>query len=366
MKVISIGSDKNLFIEGSPVRARMAFYGQACDELHIIAPGVGEVQKISQNVFLHPTGTTNPCMRIRRAVAVGKSLSSCDLITAQDPFEYGIAALRLGKKLGLPVELQVHTDIGSPYFGKGFSGQEIRNKLRMIGVASRLRRAASVRVVSERVAKVVHAMGVAPERISVLPMFVATDQTPRVQRAPSTKEKVILMVGRLEKEKDYPTALSAFARVHAQMPDAKLYIAHKGSQRSHIFTLARKYNLENAIIFLGFVQDLTPQLTEAHVFLHTSRYEGFCASMAEAALAEVPIVSTNVGIAGTVLRDEEHGHIVPVGDVQKIANALIDTLAHPQRAHERALLAAGVVSQLLLSSELYVAKLKQNWSAIKK
>jgi glycosyltransferase involved in cell wall biosynthesis len=364
MKVLSIGSDTNLLVEGSSVRERMKLIGQACEELHIIVPGRGNVQKISPTVFVHPTNTTNPLLRIHRAISVGCALPHCDLVTAQDPFEYGIAAFALGKKLGVPVEIQVHADIGSSFFGRGYSWQEIRNKIRMIGVGRRLKRAASVRVVSERVARAVENLGINRERITILPMYIDVKKFTSMSNTPAEHEKSILMVGRLEKEKDHPTAFRAFARVLRTFPEARLFIAGEGSLRAQLVSQAQKHNIAHAVVFLGAVSDITSHLASAHVLLHTSRYEGFGAVIAEAALVGVPIVSTDVGIAGTVLKNEEHAYILPVDAVGKIADALVNTLSHPQRAHERALHAAGVVASLLLSSEEYVSKLKKNWGAL--
>ncbi|QQR82376.1 glycosyltransferase [Candidatus Campbellbacteria bacterium] len=366
MKIISIGSDANLLLEGSPVRDRMKVIGQACDELHSIVPGHGAVQKISPTVFVHPTNTTNPFTRVRAAVAVGCSLSSCDLVTAQDPFEYGIAALALGKKLGVPVEIQVHTDIGSPFFGRGCSWQEMRNKIRMIGVSGRLKRAASVRVVSERVARAVERRGVDRKRITVLPVYIQGQNYTSIARTPSNHEKSILMIGRLEVEKGYPAAFEAFARVLNRFPEARLYIAGNGRLHAYLMSCVQKYNIAHAVIFLGVVTDVSPYLASADVFLHAAVYEGFGVAVAEAVLAGVPFVSTDVGIVGTILHNEKHGHVVPVGDVDAIADALIETLSYPQRAHEQALLAGGVLAQYILSADAYVARLKNNWSSIKK
>lgn len=356
MKVLSIGSDKNLLVKGSAVRARMEFYGRACVELHIIIPGLGEEEKIGENVFVHPTGTTNPLKRVSAAVTTGQKISGINLVTAQDPFEYGIAGLELGKILNMPVELQVHTDIGSPYFKK-----ELKNKLRMVGVATRLKRASGVRVVSNRVANAVEKLGIPKEKISILPVYIDGQRFLNVTRTPSVNERVVLMVGRLEKEKDYPVALGAFARVHHLVPEARLHIAGDGRMQEELIAVAQKLGVADAVTFLGAVSDMTPHLAKAHVFLHTSRYEGFGAVLAEAALAGVPIVSTDVGIAGTILENGQHAHIVPVDDVPKITGALLEVFSHPARAHEQALQASAWMHEHLLSADAYIQELQSVW-----
>lgn len=358
MKILMISGDRNILKPDSAVAGRMVLHGRAVDEIHIIIPCEGEHIQLGTNVFVHPTGTSKITSRISSIVRTGKTMADIHLITAQDPFEYGIAGLRLGKMFNAPVELQVHTDIGSPYFFR-----ETKNKIRKIGLARRFKRAAGIRVVSERVAHAVEGFGVGRSRVSVLPMFIDVKKFESVTHTPSSQEKSILMAGRLEKEKEYPIAFRAFARVLKMFPDAHLYIAGEGRLHARLASYAQKHNIGHAVTFLGAVPDITPHLVSAHVFLHTSRYEGFGVVLAEAGLVGTPIVSTNVGIAGGVLRDGEHGRVVPVGDVEKIAHALSETFSHPQKAHERALSAMGVIQKELLSSEMYIQKLKSIWSS---
>jgi hypothetical protein len=155
MRVLMISGDRTVLHPDSHVAERMVMYGRAAEKIAIIVSAEGAPVRLSENVTVYPTGTSGRLSRIRGIVERGKALTDAfDLITAQDPFEYGVAALRLGKILHVPVELQLHTDIGSPYFRK-----EWKNMLRMLFVAARLRRAARVRVVSLRVASAVEALG---------------------------------------------------------------------------------------------------------------------------------------------------------------------------------------------------------------
>ena len=59
------------------------------------------------------------------------------------------------------------------------------------------------------------------------------------------------------------------------------------------------------------------------MFLLTSNYEGYGLSVLEAAIAGLLIVMTDVGIAGEVIKDEESGIVVPVGERAKLAEAIL-------------------------------------------
>src|SRR3989338_8382597 len=98
MKVLSIGSDRKLFEEGSAVRARVAEYASLFEKLHIIVFNTGVFAKtqIAPNAWLYPTNSWNMWFYVWGAVRVGSSIirnwkleiRNC-VITSQDPFECG-------------------------------------------------------------------------------------------------------------------------------------------------------------------------------------------------------------------------------------------------------------------------------------
>ncbi|MBU2109665.1 hypothetical protein KKB71_01775, partial [Patescibacteria group bacterium] len=135
MKILSIGTDKNLFYENSEVRQRMIEYGNLVEELHIImfATQKSEIRstksetnskiKISNNTFVYPTNSGSRWFYVWDAIKIGEEIIGNwkleienSLVTAQDPFECGLAGYRIAKKLKLPLQLQIHTDFLSPYF----------------------------------------------------------------------------------------------------------------------------------------------------------------------------------------------------------------------------------------------------------
>src|SRR3989344_1146932 len=153
LKVLMLGSDRNLFTEGSAVLERIKEYGTLVDELHIInmtdaRHGFKEKQ-LSKNVWIYPTNSITSIMRPLDALRLGKKIvfekgfvRGQSIITTQD-LESAWAGLKIKNKWRIPLEVQLHTDPFSPYF-KGF-----QNTARKFFMHSILRRADSVRVVSE-------------------------------------------------------------------------------------------------------------------------------------------------------------------------------------------------------------------------
>ena len=123
MKILSIGTDRKLFEEGSAVRARQIEYAKKWEEIHIVVFSIkSEIKKtriqISNNVWVYSTGSLSKLFYILDAIKIGRKILRLGsyVITCQDPFETGLVGWRLAKKFKAPLELQIHTDIGSPYF----------------------------------------------------------------------------------------------------------------------------------------------------------------------------------------------------------------------------------------------------------
>ncbi|TSC67769.1 MAG: hypothetical protein CEO19_38, partial [Parcubacteria group bacterium Gr01-1014_73] len=118
-KLLMISTDRKIFKEGSAVRVRMVEYGKIYNELHIIIFAKKKfTTQISKNVWIYPTNSLAKFFYVFDAIKIGKKILHSEgyKITCQDPFECGFVGWRLARKFKIPLELQIHTDIGSPYF----------------------------------------------------------------------------------------------------------------------------------------------------------------------------------------------------------------------------------------------------------
>ncbi len=150
---------------------------------------------------------------------------------------------------------------------------------------------------------------------------------------------LLLAVGRLIAQKDHPTLLRAFARVHERHPEARLAILGSGPDEAATRALVHELGLDDAVVLPGR-QEPGDWLARADMFVHTSRWEGFGIVLLEAMLASLPIVATSVSAVPEVVVDGETGLLVGEGDDDALAAALDELLADPERA--RGLGAAGL------------------------
>ncbi len=366
-----LSTDRAVFDHSSATRERMISYGELVDELHIIVFSKGELEhekgKISERVYLYPTNSKNRFKYIKDAVRIGKAIGkerSINLVTAQDPFEVGLAGYKIAKKLNIALELQIHTDPFSPFFKK----LNLLNRIRVLIAKRILPKANCIRVVSplikKSVLKVLPKIGKQGTCFNVLPIFVPP--FPDVQSTepfslPGITHQ-ILFVGRFEKEKNLALALEAFALVADKHKDSAFVLVGDGSERNKLERKAASLGIASQVFFVGFQKDPTPYYRAASVVLLTSDFEGAGRIFIEAGMEGRAIVSTNVGFAPLLLEEEDKQFLCPVGDEKAIAKALTTLLEHDQLRHESGMRVQSRVSRIVsLSKEEYLRALSLGW-----
>lgn len=140
---------------------------------------------------------------------------------------------------------------------------------------------------------------------------------------------VILAVGRLAPEKDFETLIKAFTLVRQNLP-ARLVILGEGKERPKLEALIKELRLGNDISLPGFEPNPFKFMKKAAVFVLSSRYEGAPLVLAEALACGCPIVSTDcLNGPAEILENGKWGKLVPVGDVEALAKAILETINNP-------------------------------------
>ncbi len=138
--------------------------------------------------------------------------------------------------------------------------------------------------------------------------------------------KRVLAVGTLKAIKDYPTLIEAFA-VLRQTVEAKLLILGEGEERPRLARLAKSLGLERDILMPGFVDYTTPYYACADLHVLSSKGEGLPTVIVEALEQGTPVVSTDCPSGPReILADGRYGTLVPVGDPDALATAMLESL----------------------------------------
>jgi len=137
---------------------------------------------------------------------------------------------------------------------------------------------------------------------------------------------VVLAVGRLMKQKDFPTLLNAFSHLRRRR-QARLLVLGEGSERRKLESQVAELGLEEDVRFPGFVENPYPYMASSSVFVLSSLWEGLPTVLTEALYAGPPIVSTDCPSGPReILKDGEFGLLVPMRDPLALAEAMTTAL----------------------------------------
>ncbi|MBI2639335.1 MAG: glycosyltransferase [Candidatus Sungbacteria bacterium] len=338
-KILIIGTDISMLDPNSPAGARIREYAGLFEEYHmVIYTGRGFKQERAMPLFLYPTNSRFYFMRPFDAFRIAKKIikeRGIKMVSVQDPAETGIAGWFLKKALGVKLHIQIHADFFSPRFRKNSWKERLRYWLARFIIPS----GDKFRVVSKRIANSLNsAFSIQHSALSVLPIFV--DCARIADAGPSFNlhnkypqfDFIILMVSRLTREKNIGMALEAFSEFVKSFPKSGLVIVGDGPERNGLGFSAKggsasggrvsSLGFADKVCFEGWQDDLVSYYKGADIYLLTSNFEGYGRTVLEAAAAGCPVVMTDVGVAGDIIRDGETGRVIGVKDAQKLAGIL--------------------------------------------
>ncbi len=146
---------------------------------------------------------------------------------------------------------------------------------------------------------------------------------------PDSTTPVILGVGRLTAQKDFPTLIQAFAKLSRQRA-LRLIILGEGPERQALQTLCRDLGIDDQVQLPGFQANPHAWMARSSLFVLSSRYEGSPNALVEAMALGTPAVATDCPSGPAEITD--HGRIaplVPVGDPDALAAAMARVLEAP-------------------------------------
>lgn len=309
MKVLMLSIDSKVFEEGSLANSRMLDYEALVDEIHIVVytrPGYTN-KTLGSNIYLYPTNTKWRPLYFSKAFSICKKIISPEfIITSQDAMT-NLVAIRLKKKFRNKLEVQIHTD----FMSEGFKRESFTNFIRFRAYKWGISNADIVRVVSKRIKD---SLGEGVRSI-VLPISLEVSKSKEKIEFPEFS-KVVLVVSRLTKEKNVALSIDVFSRIKDR--GIGLVIVGNGPERAMLEEKAKGLNVK----FEGWRDNVAAYYNSSDVYLHTSNYEGYGISLIEAASANLPIVTTNVGVVGYELPEQDGVYICDVGDQKCLSNSL--------------------------------------------
>lgn len=263
-----------------------------------------------------------------------------DLVHTQ-LFWANVAGRIAGRLCGVPVITSFQNTDYEPERIKSFGmGRPKASAMRWIdAVTSRCCLTHSVAVSESVSTHIQHYLGLKPESITVIFNTFSVEQVTPTCDAPRSKvfdivglapgDRLVLAVGRVLDQKAHDDLVRAIAEISRNRDDVHLVII--GSQVEHNYVAKVLRTIEELRIgakvhLLEPRHDIPDFLAAADVFGFPSKYEGLPLALTEAMAAGVPCVVSDIGPNRELVQHDVNGLIIPVGDVQALARAIVQIL----------------------------------------
>ena len=180
---------------------------------------------------------------------------------------------------------------------------------------------------------------VSSEKVSVVNNPIRIDEIRRKKETCTDlswfeKESIptVISAGRMTESKNFDSLIRSFRTVKNKL-EAKLIILGKGEKKKDLESIVSILDLERDVVMPGFVENPWKYIAKADVFVLPSKYEGFGNVLVEAMACGTPVVSTDCPTGPRmILADGQYGKLVPVGDTEAMASAILETLRSPSES----------------------------------
>jgi glycosyltransferase involved in cell wall biosynthesis len=290
-----------------------------------VAPGVRLVDLASPRV-LRSVVPLARYLRRERPRALVSSMSHANLVA--------LWAARLSR-VGTPVTVTEHNTMSQSALEQGL----LERTLWPVALRSFYPWASHVVAVSRGMADdFARTAGMPRERIEVIyNPVIMPDTRARARQRPDHpwlapgQPPVVLGIGRLTRQKDFPTLLRAFAALRRQR-SARLIILGEGEDRPALEALVAELGVGKDVALPGFRDNPLGYLAASALFVLSSAWEGLPTVLIEALAAGTRVVSTDCPSGPReILQEGRWGALVPVGDVASLSTAMEAALECPPR-----------------------------------
>jgi PEP-CTERM/exosortase A-associated glycosyltransferase len=281
--------------------------------------------------------------RLKEVVQIVKP----DILHAHSPALNAIAALRVGRSLGIPVVYEIRAFWEDAAVDHGTSSEwGMRYRLTRAMESYALRHVDAVTTICEGLRGDILARGIAPQKVTVIPNAVniedfSTSSPPDLQLAKELGvdgKQVLGFVGSFYAYEGLPVLLQALPLMLAHSPDIRVLLVGGGPQDGNLKALVKQLGIEDKVIFTGRVPHdqvqryyslidvmVCPRLKMRLTDLVTPLKP--LEAMAQGRL----VVVSDVGGQRELVEDGKTGVLFEAGNPQALAGKVLDLLAKPER-----------------------------------
>jgi len=298
---------------------------------------------LSANVTVQPVSYREPFSYIWRTYKLCLSICRAhkiDVIATQDPFATGFIGYLLKRKLGIPLAVQLHGDF---FDNRAWLKENYKNPLFNVFGKWLIRRADSIRVVSQGIKEKLIGYGFSEHKIWVVPSPVfltkfvkpSPEKTNAIrQRYSLTTGRSALFVGYLTKAKNIANLLEAAGIVTQRYAEAKFLICGDGEEREYLEELSQELCVQNNVVFTGEItyDELPDYYHACDIFVLPSSHESFGLVLLEAGMAGKPAVASDVSGPRDIVVNGVTGFLVPPQNPAELAARILTLMEKPELA----------------------------------
>lgn len=298
-----------------------------------------------------------------------------DILHAHSPSLTGVAALRAGRRWGLPVVYEVRAlwEDGAVEHGWSTEGDWRYRATRALETYV-LRHADAVTTICEGLRRNIVERGIPAERVTVIPNGVdpqrfatrGSRDAELARRLGLEARRVVGYIGSFYAYEGLALLLEAFSDILSKAPDARLLLVGGGFQEEALRQRASALGLAGAVVFTGYVphQDVPAYSSLVDVFVYPRRRVRVTDLVTplkplEAMADGRVVVASDVGGHREIVRDGETGLLFPADDADALAATVLSVLDDPDRA-----VALGAAARRFVETERTWARSVARYSTV--
>jgi glycosyltransferase involved in cell wall biosynthesis len=349
LRVLSLGFTRDLWTRGSSApgdtRERMSAYAGMIARYRVVVHSsrrhrLRSPVRFGSSGVGYPTNAFTHMDSWLRMIAICRRLKDhrFHLIQAQDPFFTGMAALLLGRRWRIPVNVCVY---GSNAFDPEWINASPLSTMVSPFARYVLRHADSLQVDGRATRRSLVDAGLRPDRIFYKPLipwniteFASSRSDHDLRRHLSSGGRfryIAGFVGRIVKQKNLRLLLDVAERTAKALPDLRFVCVGDGPELGSLRKECAARDLDDRVLWLGTLPHhvVVRLMATIDLFVLTSRFEGFPRVLMEAAAASRPVVTTQVSGTDEAVIDGASGFVIPQGNPDAFAAAIIRLCADP-------------------------------------
>ncbi len=269
------------------------------------------------------------------------------IVHAHSPVLNAIPALRVGRRLGIPVVYEVRASWEDAAVDHGSTREgSLRYRLSRALETWALKRADAVTTICEGLRGEIAARGIAPEKITVIPNAVDVDlfntggvPDDTLKRRLGLENALVLgFIGSFYAYEGLALLLGAMKKILTELPIVRVLLVGGGRQEAELKKLSAELGISQQVIFVGRVPH--DQVQRYYDLVDVLVYPRLSMRLTELVTPLKPLeamaqgrllVASDVGGHRELIRSGETGILFKAGDVGALASAVIDLVRHPER-----------------------------------